>query len=76
MSLGLAYDFPEGRDMAAAITSLMGGTAYRTSGRMAEMAPELPAANSELKDTQSGAFPGYERRDPDGMSTCLHRDPS
>ena len=65
MTLGLAYDCPEGRDMAAAITSLMGGTAYRTSAQMAAMVPDLPAANPELKDTQRAAFPGYERnREP------------
>jgi ribonucleoside-diphosphate reductase alpha chain len=64
MSLELAYDSPEGRDMAAAITSLMGGTAYRASVQMA-MTPELTAADSVLKGAQSGAFPGYERnREP------------
>jgi ribonucleoside-diphosphate reductase alpha chain len=75
MSLGLAYDSPEGRDMAAAITSLMGGTAYRTSAQLAAMAPELPAADPELKDTQSGAFPGYERNREPFLDVILkHRE--
>jgi ribonucleoside-diphosphate reductase alpha chain len=75
MSLGLAYDSPEGRDMAAAITSLMGGTAYRTSAQLAAMASELSAADPELKGTQSGAFPGYERnREPFLDVISKHRE--
>ncbi|MEH2517360.1 ribonucleoside-diphosphate reductase alpha chain [Bradyrhizobium sp. AZCC 1610] len=38
MSMGLAYDSPEGRAMAGALTAIMTGTAYKTS---AEMAQEL-----------------------------------
>lgn len=36
MSLGLPYDSDEGRAVAAAITALMGGEAYKTSGLIAE----------------------------------------
>ena len=36
MSLGLPYDSHEGRAVAAAITALMGGAAYRASSLMAE----------------------------------------
>ncbi|MFD2264519.1 vitamin B12-dependent ribonucleotide reductase [Lacibacterium aquatile] len=44
MASGIAYDSPNGRAYAGAITALMTGVSYRTS---AEMAAEL------------GAFPGY-----------------
>lgn len=36
MCAGLAYDSDAGRDMAANLTSLMGGAAYRRSARLAE----------------------------------------
>jgi ribonucleoside-diphosphate reductase alpha chain len=36
MSLGIAYDSPEARDYAAAITSLLSGAAYAQSARIAE----------------------------------------
>ena len=36
MSLGLPYDSPEGRSLAAAITAIMTGTAYATSAELAE----------------------------------------
>ena len=36
MSQGLPYDSDEGRNLAAAITSLMCGEAYRTSAEVAE----------------------------------------
>ncbi|MBU0540590.1 vitamin B12-dependent ribonucleotide reductase [Patescibacteria group bacterium] len=36
MHMGLAYDSDEGRNMAAAITSVMSGTAYDQSGKIAE----------------------------------------
>ncbi len=35
MAMGLAYDSPEGRNIAAAIAALMSGTAYATSAEMA-----------------------------------------
>ena len=37
MALGLAYDSDEGRSVAATITSLMTGTAYRRSAELAEV---------------------------------------
>jgi len=46
MASGLAYDSDEGRGVAAAITALLAGVAYRTS---AEMARDC-----------GGPFPGYE----------------
>lgn len=50
MRLGLAYDSEEGRGVAAAITSIMGASCYKTSSLMA----------SEL-----GAFEGFERNQKD-----------
>ncbi len=50
MSQGLSYDSDEGRALCGAISSLMTGTAYKTS---AEMAAEL------------GAFPGYKKNAKD-----------
>ncbi|MFA6429065.1 MAG: vitamin B12-dependent ribonucleotide reductase [Patescibacteria group bacterium] len=50
MAMGLAYDSSEGRNIAAAITSVMSGVAYDQSARIAE---------------KLGAFAGYERnREP------------
>ncbi len=46
MSSGLSYDSDAGRSLAAAITALMTGEAYRTSAEMAE---------------EMGAFPGYAK---------------
>ena len=45
MSMGVPYDSNEGRNLCAAITALMTGTAYKTSAEMA---------------AQFGTFPGYE----------------
>jgi ribonucleoside-diphosphate reductase alpha chain len=42
MSLGLPYDSPDGRDFAAAITSIMCGQAYLTSARLAEAVGPCP----------------------------------
>ena len=36
MRLGIAYDSDEGRNIAAALTAIMGGTAYKTSALMAK----------------------------------------
>lgn len=50
MSLGLPYDSNEGRAVAAAITAIMCGEAYKTSAELARM---------------MGPFPGYEEnREP------------
>ena len=46
MSLGLPYDSDEGRGIAAALTSIMCGSAYATSAELAR---------------NQGAFPGYEK---------------
>ena len=64
MSLGLAYDSEEGREMAAAITALMGGAAYLASAEIAAHGNDLVAAGM-LRDERAGSFPGYLRnREP------------
>ena len=65
MEMGLAYDSDKGRDIAALITSVMGGQAYATSSEMAEkLLPVLPANESlKGKTPLNGAFPGYEIND-------------
>jgi len=62
MALGLAYDSNEGRSVAAAITSLMTGYAYRTSARLAD---------------RLGPFAGYEaNREPTLKVLDQHREAS
>ena len=61
MGLGLPYDSEQGRAVAAAITSLMGGAAYRTSAEMAASMDDLARNNvgPSQKQPNPGAFPGY-----------------
>ncbi|MCB9092805.1 MAG: vitamin B12-dependent ribonucleotide reductase [Halobacteriovoraceae bacterium] len=50
MRLGMPYDSEEGRNFAAAITAIMGGTSYKTSALMAK---------------EHGAFGGFEKNKAD-----------
>ena len=60
MAMGLPYDSDEGRNMAAAITSIMSGTAYEQSSRLAE---------------KLGTFAGYAaNREPMLGVIAMHRD--
>ncbi len=60
MSYGLPYDSDEGRAVAAAITAIMCGEAYRMSSELAKLV---------------GPFPGYERnREPMLDVMRMHRD--
>lgn len=60
MALGLAYDSEEGRDWAAALTALMTGHAYETSGRLA---------------ARMGPFAGFhENRAPMLRVLGMHRE--
>jgi ribonucleoside-diphosphate reductase alpha chain len=62
MSRGLAYDSDEGRNLAAAITSLQSGHCYYQSSKIAE---------------KIGAFAGYERNvEPCLEVMRMHRDAS
>jgi ribonucleoside-diphosphate reductase alpha chain len=61
MSDGLPYDSDEGRNVAAAITALMTGRAYRQSARIAAEA--------------TGPYEAYERnREPHNGVMRMHRD--
>lgn len=60
MASGRPYDSDEGRDLAAAVTSLMHGEAYRTSAEIAGFV---------------GTFDGYSlNREPMGRVMQMHRD--
>ncbi|HLK38744.1 MAG TPA: vitamin B12-dependent ribonucleotide reductase, partial [Polyangiaceae bacterium] len=60
MSLGVPYDSRQGRAIAAALTAVMCGHAYRTSAEMA---------------ASKGAFPGYAKnREPMLRVMRMHRD--
>ncbi len=62
MSRGLPYDSDEGRNLAAAITSLMSGWTYRQSSRIAE---------------KTGTFSGYDRNKESCINVMnMHRDAS
>ncbi len=62
MAMGLAYDSDEGRDIAAAITSVMSGSAYEQSAHIAD---------------KLGAFLGYQKnREPMLRVIRKHRDAS
>ncbi len=60
MSYGLPYDSDAGRAVAAALTALMGGQAYKTSAELASLV---------------GPFPGYAKnREPMLEVMRMHRD--
>jgi ribonucleoside-diphosphate reductase alpha chain len=59
MNLGLPYDSEDGRSVAAAITSLMGGAANLASAEIAAKLPRLEVAGKFDNLSMSGAFPGY-----------------
>lgn len=60
MSLGLPYDSDEGRAVAAAITAIMAGEAYKVSAELASLV---------------GPFPAYEKnREPMLEVIKMHRD--
>ena len=59
MNLGLPYDSEDGRSMAGAITSLMGGAATLASAEIAVTMPRLDAASGIENNSKNGSFPGY-----------------
>jgi ribonucleoside-diphosphate reductase alpha chain len=61
MSMGLAYDSVEGRQIAAAITSAMTGWAYGTSAELAERLQTLRAAGADSGLMPTGQFPDFSR---------------
>jgi ribonucleoside-diphosphate reductase alpha chain len=59
MNLGLPYDSEDGRSMAGAITSLMGGAATLASAEIAATMPRLDSASGVENTSKKGSFPGY-----------------
>jgi len=59
LNMGLPYDSEDGRNVAAAVTALMGGMAYKTSAELAESLEPITASGSFTEDTETGAFPGF-----------------
>lgn len=56
---GLAYDSDEGRNVAAAITAIMSGMAYKTSAELAQSLTLLVPAGEFASQPTTGAFPGF-----------------
>ena len=50
MVLGLPYDSEEGRNMAAVLTSILTGAAYRTSAEMAKELGPFPQFHDNRED--------------------------
>jgi ribonucleoside-diphosphate reductase alpha chain len=59
LEMGLPYDSDEGRNVASAVTALLGGMAYKTSAELATALAPLAPANNFTNGTTSGAFPGF-----------------
>jgi ribonucleoside-diphosphate reductase alpha chain len=59
LHMGLPYDSDEGRNVAAALTAIMGGEAYKTSAELAGNLETLVPAGTFTKTTKNGAFPGF-----------------
>jgi len=71
MGMGLPYDSDEGRAFAAAITSLMGGAAYKASAEMAATMDDLgrDSHSSSLSNKPNpGAFPGFNHNSMEFLS--------
>ena len=54
MTMGLSYDFKEGRALCGALTAIMTGIAYATSAEMAERARPLPRLQEERRAHAAG----------------------
>jgi ribonucleoside-diphosphate reductase alpha chain len=79
LRMGLPYDSDEGRAVAAAITSIMGGTAYLASSELASGLKPLGPADEDLLSSPSytGAFPGYEKNKTSFLEVMdMHREAS
>ncbi len=65
LSMGLAYDSEAGRNVAAALTAIMCGTAYKTSAELAVALAQLAPAGTFARTPKDGAFPGFaENEEP------------
>ncbi len=59
LNMGLPYDSDEGRNIAGAVTALMGGMAYKTSAELAASLGSLPPSGKFTKTSEHGEFPGF-----------------
>jgi ribonucleoside-diphosphate reductase alpha chain len=63
MAMGMAYDSPDGRALAAVITAIMTGQAYATSAFMARVLRPIEEANFSLhekhRNANTGCCPGW-----------------
>jgi ribonucleoside-diphosphate reductase alpha chain len=76
MAFGLPYDSAAGRDLAAALTSIMCGQAYLQSAIVAATCPPIASATplTASVDRQGGACPGfYVNREPFLDVIRMHR---
>jgi len=76
MAFGLPYDSTAGRDLAAALTAIMCGEAYRQSAVVAEHCPPLASATplTARVERTGGACPGfYVNREPFLDVIRMHR---
>ena len=79
LRMGLPYDSDASRAVAAAITSLMGGTAYLASAELASKLAPLDPFDRELPTASSytGVFPAYEKNKTSFLEVIrMHRDAS
>ena len=77
MNLGLPYDSEDGRSMAGAITSLMGGAATLASAEIAATMPRLDAASGVENTSKNGSFPGYSMNAASALEVvAMHLDAS
>jgi hypothetical protein len=65
LNMGLAYDSEEGRNVAAALTAILGGMAYKTSAELAAALTPISPAGSFAKATKHGEFPGFADNEDD-----------
>ena len=79
LRMGLPYDSDESRAVAAAITSLMGGTAYLATTELASRLAPLDPFDRGLPTAAAytGAFPAYEKNKTSFLDVMrMHRDAS
>ncbi|WP_026441554.1 vitamin B12-dependent ribonucleotide reductase [Pseudacidobacterium ailaaui] len=73
LRMGLPYDSEEGRSVAAAVTAIMGGEAYKTSAELAASLPPIDPAGPHGKLATTGAFPGFaENEEPFREVIAMH----
>ena len=75
MTMGLSYDFKEGRALCGALTAIMTGIAYTTSAEMAKRARPLPRLQEERRAHAAGD-PQPPPRRAWRIAAAMRRSPS